>query len=283
MENISDSERPRSFFSLKEDDISDFSDDYNICIISDFSSSNSSSDPFKPCIPSSHDSIDCWDRFFCKGSDKPFFVSENYDAFILNGLCEEEKHSFYNYVKKMLDGCSLFRVSAFVEVNGHPLFVLPCGPDDVVSDEDLFLCISKTAQMISAFGAAPKIGLLSGGRAGDLGRSPVVDATIYRSEALEKKLKSRGYDVHNHTILIEEAIGISNIIVAPDSLSGELIVRTICGVGVGYEIGTFLFSDSERIPLIAECLTPSCNLNFLKAFIIKTLNREKEQRHAKQQ
>jgi len=44
----------------------------------------------------------------------------------------------------------------------------------------------------------------------------------------------------HYTILIEDAVKEANFLILPDSLSGEMVLKTAAGIGEGREIGNIL-------------------------------------------
>jgi len=69
--------------------------------------------------------------------------------------------------------------------------------------------------------------VLSGGRMGDIGRSPEVDRTIDEAMEVERLGRLEGFSVTHCQILIEEAVRTRNLIIAPDGISGNIIFRTM--------------------------------------------------------
>lgn len=148
--------------------------------------------------------------------------------------------SVYGRLKEEAGAEKIFRLSVFLTHKEQLLFTAPAGPDMNSEPEDLEFCVKAGLPLIQNLGLLPKIGLISGGRAGDLGRNKTVDRTILDAEALEKKLNAAGISAKHYTILIEEAVKDANFLILPDSLSGEMILKTVAGVGEGIEIGNIL-------------------------------------------
>lgn len=146
----------------------------------------------------------------------------------------------YEDIKEKTGAEKIFRLPVFLTHKGRLLFTAPAGPDMNSNPDDLEFCVKAGLPLIQRLGINPEIGIISGGRAGDLGRNETVDQTILTAEALEKKLNAEGIPAKHYTILIEEAVKEANFLILPDSLSGEMILKTVAGVGEGVEIGNIL-------------------------------------------
>lgn len=213
-------------------------------------------------------------------------LSDLPSAFVLDS-CGGSERSFSDHMKRLTGAAKLFRLSVFLTAGDHLLFLTPSGPDEPSSEDEFMFCIEQSAALTAALGIPCRIGLLSGGRLGDIGRCARTDETIRRGRSLEKKLNDRGFSAVHHTILIEDAVPASNLLAAPDSLSGELIVRAAAGVGGGREIGSvFIFMpDGEtpdlsafpagRFPLICTALTEKAdpdNVTFFSRLLAAVLS-----------
>ncbi|MDD4750134.1 MAG: methyltransferase, partial [Methanosarcinaceae archaeon] len=97
------------------------------------------------------------------------------------------------------------------------------------------------------------VGVLSGGRLGDVGRDDRVDRTLADGELITQRVLEMGLRAKHYTILIEDAIREANFIVAPDGISGNLIFRTIAFLGGGDGLGApvlmedYVFVDTSRV------------------------------------
>ncbi|WNY28529.1 hypothetical protein MmiEs2_07200 [Methanimicrococcus stummii] len=159
----------------------------------------------------------------------------------------------YDKIKKETGADKIYRLSVFLTDKEQLLFAAPAGPDIISGLEDLEFCAKAGFSLIQKLGIKPEIGIISGGRAGDLGRDKTVDQTILTAEALEAKLNSEGISAKHYTILIEDAIKETNFLILPDSLSGEMILKTVAGVGEGVEIGNILLLK----PPVGETMSDS--------------------------
>lgn len=141
-------------------------------------------------------------------------------------------------------GSEIFRAS-FLEVNGHKFLFAPVGIDEGDRLQDKKRIIELGAEFLLKLGIEPKIGILSGGRPQDMGRSPRIDCSIEEGMNLEKIIKDK-YLVKHYFILIEDAIEDKvNLILAPDGISGNLIFRTLVFLGSGKSHGAVTLGINE--------------------------------------
>ncbi|MBW1867163.1 MAG: hypothetical protein JRI38_05395 [Deltaproteobacteria bacterium] len=112
--------------------------------------------------------------------------------------------------------------------------------------------VSKSVNAIRKFGITEKVAVLSGGRFEDAGRSEIVDKSLADGEVVAERLCELGIDAKHYGILIEDAIGDANVIVAPDGITGNLIFRTLTFLGGGGGFGApvladLVFVDTSRV------------------------------------
>jgi len=135
---------------------------------------------------------------------------------------------------------------------GKQFFLLPVGIDEGTSTIARAHLVTQTAHLLTGLNVRPKVGVLSGGRSEDKGRTEAVDRTLTSAEALTEQLRGAGLDATNYNILIEDATESSNILVAPDGVSGNLIFRTLVFLGSGKGHGApffgipYTFVDTSR-------------------------------------
>ena len=72
--------------------------------------------------------------------------------------------------------------------DARQFFLLPVGIDEGTSMSERVHLVVKTAKLLSALSVAPTVGVLSGGRSEDKGRTEAVDLTLASAEALTKRL-----------------------------------------------------------------------------------------------
>jgi len=137
---------------------------------------------------------------------------------------------------------------AFLETPGGKKFLLaPVGIDEGWTVPQKLELIRKGRAIAKKFGLAEKVGVLSGGRLGDVGRHPKVDTSMADAELVAKL-----GDATHHEILIENAIEDCGLIIAPDGISGNLVFRTLTLLGGGFGHGapvvniSRIFVDTSR-------------------------------------
>jgi len=136
--------------------------------------------------------------------------------------------------------------------DGKPFFLAPVGIDEGNTIADKLHMITLGAEYIRRFEIEPAVGVISGGRMGDIGRDSRVDRTLAEGEFIANRAVELGINAKHYTILIEDAIKESNFIVAPDGISGNLIFRTVAFLGGGDGLGApvlmddYVFVDTSR-------------------------------------
>lgn len=157
---------------------------------------------------------------------------------------------------------TIYRTS-LIEINNHNFLLAPVGIDEGESIPEKIKLIEHASKFLKKIGKKPKIGILSGGRKQDKGRSTQIDKTIDDAEKIVSIIKDK-YLIKHYYILIEDAIkDEANLILAPDGICGNLIFRTLILVGSGESYGAItlginqIFIDTSR----AQSIT-----GYLKAF-----------------
>jgi len=155
-------------------------------------------------------------------------------------------------LKRQTGAYQMCRSALLSTSDARQFFLLPVGIDEGVSMLERTRLVMKTAELLSTLDVVPIVGVLSGGRSEDKGRTEAVDVTLTSAEALTKQLQNVGIDATNYNILIEDAVESSNILVAPDGITGNLIFRTLIFLGGGKGHGApffgipYTFVDTSR-------------------------------------
>lgn len=135
-------------------------------------------------------------------------------------------------------GVSKVLRAALLEPPGRRMFLLaPVGIDEGwTADEKIEMAVLGVRTM-ERLGVRAMVGIMSGGRSSDRGRSIAVDRTIDDAETVVKYLRQVGIEAKDVEILIENAVDECDIIIAPDGISGNLMFRTLHFLGGGRALG----------------------------------------------
>jgi putative methanogen marker protein 4 len=154
-------------------------------------------------------------------------------------------------LRKQFNLQRLHRISLLLSAEGVPFFFAPVGIDEANSLTDKLALALRGCEFIKRFGITPSVGVLSGGRLGDVGRSERVDRSLAEGEFVTMCLRRKGVDAEHYTVLVEDAVGRVNFILAPDGISGNLMYRSLVFLGGGDGFGApvlmdGVFVDSSR-------------------------------------
>jgi putative methanogen marker protein 4 len=165
-------------------------------------------------------------------------------------------------LKRAADVDHLERIALLETVHGKKFLLTPVGVDEGWTVAEKLELIKKGRVIARRFNLPEKVGVLSGGRLGDLGRHPQVDASMADAELLARL----GNATHCE-ILIEDAVETCGLIIAPDGISGNLVFRTLVFLGGGHGHGapvvniSRIFVDSSRAsPNYANALLLAASL-----------------------
>ncbi|MDD1663377.1 MAG: methanogenesis marker protein Mmp4/MtxX, partial [Methanomicrobiales archaeon] len=126
----------------------------------------------------------------------------------------------------------LLRIAILSPPNGKKFLLAPVGVDEGWTVADKLELVERGRELAARLGLGREVAVLSGGRLGDVGRHPAVDRTLADAE-----LVARLSGATHREILLEDAIGTSGMILAPDGISGNLIFRTLVFLGGGRAYG----------------------------------------------
>ena len=159
---------------------------------------------------------------------------------------------------------SLERIALLETASGKRFLLAPVGVDEGWTVEEKISLIERARPMAEAFGLSPRVGIMSGGRIGDIGRHPRVDRTI--EDALEVAAATGGDHVE---ILIEKAAGEYGVIIAPDGISGNLIFRTLALLGEGKAHGAPVANIGRIFVDTSRASSDYCNALFVANSLLK--------------
>jgi putative methanogen marker protein 4 len=135
----------------------------------------------------------------------------------------------------------LERIALLETARGKKFLLTPVGVDEGWTVGEKVELIRKGREIAKKFGLPEKVGVLSGGRLGDIGRHKQVDTSMADAE-----LVARLAGAEHSEILIEDAVETCGLIIAPDGISGNLIFRTLTFLGAGYGHGAPVVNISRN-------------------------------------
>ncbi len=175
------------------------------------------------------------------------YLSKGLISCVVRGSLGSSK--FLQSLKTSLNISEVARLALLETYKGQQFFFGPVGIDECNNIKSKKMFLEKAIKMLETLNLEPKISILSGGRVGDLGRNPSVDKTINEAKELVDyfKLEHPKVEINHAEILIEKAINDkSNLIIAPNGISGNLIYRTLVHLSGGKAYGA-IYMDIGQI------------------------------------
>ncbi len=178
---------------------------------------------------------------------------------IVRGSLSSSK--FLENIKSRFGITEINRLALLETLDGFQFFFGPVGIDECNNYETKVGFIKKAIQVIKSLNITPKISVLSGGRTSDLGRNPSVDSTIKIANDVVDFFTNQDpdLDISHDEILIENAVKKeSNLIIAPEGISGNLIYRVLVHLGGGKAHGAIYMGldkviiDTSRVGSLSE-------------------------------
>ena len=123
--------------------------------------------------------------------------------------------------------------ASFLDLNGHKFLLAPVGIDDVDNLNEKVLLVENGSKFLKSLGIKPKIGVVSAGRAMDIGRNKAIDTLIDEGNLLTSMIAEKSCDVKHYYGIVDEAIKDANFVIASDGNCGNQIFRIlalVCGV-----------------------------------------------------
>lgn len=141
----------------------------------------------------------------------------------------------------------LERIALLETAGGKKFLFAPVGVDEGWTVEEKVALVRKGREIAERFGLSREVGILSGGRLGDIGRHEIVDKSIRDADEVARLTGAKHVE-----ILIEDAVAGCGLIIAPDGISGNLVFRTLVFLGAGHGHGapvvniSRIFVDTSR-------------------------------------
>ncbi len=184
-------------------------------------------------------------------SDEPIFEILNYlktnqISSVVRGNLDSTK--FLLGLQTILNILEINRLALLETFTEYQFFFGPVGIDECNDFDSKVLLVNKAIKEIEAINLEPKVSILIGGRIGDIGRNNKVDSSIEEAQNVVDHFRDKNSPlmIEHSEILIENAIAKkTNLIIAPDGISGNLIYRTLVHLGGGKAYGA-IYMDIER-------------------------------------
>ncbi|TET61618.1 MAG: methyltransferase [Promethearchaeota archaeon] len=157
---------------------------------------------------------------------------------------------FLKNLKICLNSREINRLALLETYNNYQFFYGPVGIDECNNLEKKIKFLELAVRELNEINIIPKISVLSGGRISDTGRDAKVDKTIQDANKIVEIMRKRfvNITITHDEILIEKAIeNKSNLIIAPDGISGNLIYRTLVHLGGGKAYGAIYMGLKHTI------------------------------------
>lgn len=126
---------------------------------------------------------------------------------------------------------SVMRTAILEDDKANSFLLTPVGIDEGSDLSSKMEIVRHTVDYFGGLGWKLKIGVLSKGRLEDVDRGIGIRKSVEEGELIAKKLRAKGLAARHFAILIEDAIRWSDLIVAPDGVTGNLIFRSLHFVG----------------------------------------------------
>lgn len=155
---------------------------------------------------------------------------------------ELEAGEFVRQVLALWGRKKVFRIALLSTSRGRPFLFAPIGIDEGDTLEEKARFVRYGRSLLGELGWPDRVGILSGGRMEDRGRSARVDGSLRQAEALAARTGAR-----LRHILIEEAVEEDAFVLAPDGRTGNLIYRTLVHLGNGRSHGAVYYPGKQVI------------------------------------
>ncbi|UCC19066.1 MAG: methanogenesis marker protein Mmp4/MtxX [Promethearchaeota archaeon] len=176
-----------------------------------------------------------------------FLIRDNIHSIVRGSI---SSNKFLNHLKKKLNNNEIHRLAILETFTGDQFFYGPVGIDECNNLNKKRTYIELALKELRKVEITPKISILSGGRLGDVGRDSKIDQLIQDGDEIVKLFKDRYSNlmISHDEILIENAVeSKSNLIIAPDGVSGNLIYRTLVHLGGGKAYGAIYMGIPRTI------------------------------------
>ncbi len=125
----------------------------------------------------------------------------------------------------------IMRTAVLEDANGKHFLLTPVGIDEGTDRQSRIALALASVTYFSSSGWSLKCGVLSKGRTDDSGRGSDIRTSLEDGVRMVDSLRAKGLVAEHYEILIEDAVRDSDLLIAPDGVSGNLIFRTLHFLG----------------------------------------------------
>lgn len=125
----------------------------------------------------------------------------------------------------------IMRTAVLEDANGKQFLLTPVGIDEGIDRQSRIALALASVSYFSSSGWSMKCGVLSKGRTDDSGRGSDIRTSLEDGVRIVDSLRAKGLVSEHYEILIEDAVRDSDLLIAPDGVSGNLIFRTLHFLG----------------------------------------------------
>ncbi len=131
----------------------------------------------------------------------------------------------------------VMRVAVLEGQGGRPFLLAPVGIDEGSDVQSRLALARETMRYFEPMQWSLRIGVLSKGRAEDASRGEEIRRSLDEGEQIAAAITAEGGSATHYSILVEDAVRESDLVLAPDGVSGNLMFRTLHFVGGGRAYG----------------------------------------------
>ena len=156
---------------------------------------------------------------------------------LLEGEIDAAIRGMMNSVESLRELRSAFRVDQVMrtalleDYSARPFLLAPVGIDEGTTYDSRLSLVQHTLRYFSSIGWRLDVGILSKGRIEDKNRGNDIKESIVEGAKMAEQLTSEGHNARHFAILVEDAVKKSELVVAPDGVTGNLMFRTLHFVG----------------------------------------------------
>jgi predicted methyltransferase MtxX (methanogen marker protein 4) len=152
------------------------------------------------------------------------FNERRFDAVVRGTL------STNDVIPRLLEGASITsaRRAALIHIGQEDAFLLaPVGIDEGDDAAARWQLLQDASELAISLGSEAHVAVMSKGRDEDARRGAGIARSVRECHELRDRALERGYEAECVGILLENAVGTANVVIAPDGVAGNLVFRSL--------------------------------------------------------